>query len=367
VEFFRAGREKRYALAINDPRPLASASDVWRSAAQIATIGIFVLLFGAALYFCRPVLLPVVTAMVVGTTLAPVVKAGARYGVPTWVTAAALVLLLLTVVGLVATLIAAPVTQWIGRAPEIGDNIRHKLYVLDRPLGALRELYEVLAPANGNTVAVETSQIGMVTPVLAFVTPAVAEIVIFIATLIFFLAGQLDLRRYAASFFASREGKLRFIRIANDVEQNLAAYLGVVTVINGALGALVAIGAFLFGLPNPVIFGFLAALLNYIPYIGPACMVLILLGVGLVSFPSLGQALIAPAAFVGLTTLEGQFVTPAVLGRRLTLNPLTIFLSLAFWAWLWGPIGAFLAVPIAIIGLVTITHLFPGEESKIPE
>jgi predicted PurR-regulated permease PerM len=128
----------------------------------------------------------------------------------------------------------------------------------------------------------------------------------------------------------------------------------------------VAVGAWLLGLPSPVIFGFLAALLNYIPYIGPACMVFILFGAGLVSFPSLGQALMVPAAFVGLTTVEGQFLTPAILGHQLTLNPLTIFLSLAFWAWLWGPIGAFLAVPIAIIGLVTVTHLFP-DESKLPE
>jgi predicted PurR-regulated permease PerM len=367
VDFFRAGREKRYALAINDPHPLANASDVWRSAAQLATIGIFVLLFGAALYFCRPVLLPVVTAMVVGTTLAPVVKAGTKYDIPTWLTAVALVVLLLAVVGLIATLIAAPMTQWIGRAPEIGENIKQKLYVLDEPLGALRDLYDALMPSGGNAVAVESSQMAMVTPVLAFVTPAAVQIMVFVATLIFFLAGQLQLRRYTASFFTSREGKLRFIRIANDVEQNLAAYVGVVTVINGALGCVVAIGAWLFGLPNPAIFGFLAALLNYIPYIGPVCMVLILLGVGLVSFPSLGQALVAPAAFVALTTMEGQFVTPAILGRRLTLNPLTIFLSLAFWAWLWGPIGAFLAVPIAIIALVTITHLFPAEDSKIPD
>jgi predicted PurR-regulated permease PerM len=367
VDFFRPGRERRYALVINDPRPLASASHVWRSAAQLATIGIFVLLFGAALYFSRPVLLPVVTAMVVGTTLAPVVKAGTKYGVPTWVTAILLVLLLLAAVGLIVTLIAAPVTQWIGRAPEIGENIRQKLYVLDRPLAAFHDLYAALMPSGGNAVAVEASQISMVTPVLAFVTPAAVEMVVFVATLIFFLAGQLDLRRYTASFFASREGKLRFIRIANDIEQNLASYLRVVTVINIALGCVVAIGAWLFGLPNPAILGFLAGLLNYIPYIGPAVMVLILFAVGLVSFPSLGQALIAPASFVALTTLEGQFVTPAILGHQLTLNPLTIFLSLAFWAWLWGPIGAFLAVPIAIIGFVIVTHLFPAEDSKIPE
>jgi predicted PurR-regulated permease PerM len=106
--------------------------------------------------------------------------------------------------------------------------------------------------------------------------------------------------------------------------------------------------------------------LNYIPYIGPACMVVILLGIGLISFPSLGYALVPPAAFVVLTTLEGHVVTPAILGRQLVLNPLAVLIALAFWTWLWGPMGAFLAVPFTIIGLVTIGHLFPSDESKLP-
>jgi predicted PurR-regulated permease PerM len=86
-----------------------------------------------------------------------------------------------------------------------------------------------------------------------------------------------------------------------------------------------------------------------------------------VSFPSLGQAFIAPLAFVLLTTMEGHFITPTVVGRRVTLNPLLIFLALAFWTWMWGPIGAFLAAPLSIIGLVVVNHLVPSEDVKLPE
>ena len=114
----------------------------------------------------------------------------------------------------------------------------------------------------------------------------------------------------------------------------------VVSIINAALGVIVGVGAFLLGFPNPAIFGLAAAVLNYIPYVGPAVMVVILFGVGLVSFPS---AFVAPLAFVALTTAEGHFITPTIVGRRITLNPLLVFLALAFWTWLWGPIGAFLA------------------------
>ena len=103
----------------------------------------------------------------------------------------------------------------------------------------------------------------------------------------------------------------------------------------------------------------LAGVLNYIPYIGPACIVVILLGVGLVTFPDLIHALLPPVSFVVLTTIEGQIISPTVLGSRLPLSALAIFLSLVFWAWLWGPIGALLAVPLAIIGRVIFNHVLP--------
>ena len=366
LDFLRARRETRHALIISDPQPLPSTDDVWSSAAQMSTIGIFGILLVTCLYFGRPIVMPVAAAILIGMTFAPLMKRARDLGVSPWVTAIVLVVLMVAAAAIMVTLLAAPVAEWIARAPEIGANIKQKLYVFDRPLSALRELQDALLPGSGSGVAVQSSQISMVTPVLAFVTPAVAEVVIFIATLIFFLVGQMELRRYLASFFASRDAKLRFLRIASDIEQNLASYVATVTVINFTLGAVVAAGAWAFGFPNPVIFGVLAFLFNYIPYLGPACTLLTLLGVGLVTFPTLGYALLPPACFLGLTTLEGQIVTPMVLGHRLTLNPLAVFLAIAFWAWLWGPMGAFLAVPMLLVAMVIISHVFPPEDSKLP-
>jgi predicted PurR-regulated permease PerM len=371
VDFLRSPRERAKTPPVKEPvkepEPLEPVEDVWTPAAQMATVGIFVMLLVAALYLSRPVLLPVVAAMVIGTTLAPIVKAAARHHVSPWATAIVLGLVLIVAAAVAVTLLAAPVSEWIGKAPEIGAAIKQKLYVLDRPLAALRELQEVFLPSPGRTVAVEPSQLGMVTPVISVVTPAIIEVTLFFVTLVFFLATQFDFRRYTASFFTSRNAKLRFIRITKDIEEHLGSYVAVVTIINFGLGVVVAIGAWLFGFPSPIIFGVLAAVLNYIPYIGAACMTLILLGVALVTFPSLGLALIPPAAFVVVATIEGQFITPTVLGHRLTLNPLVVLLALAFWAWLWGPMGAFLAVPLTIVGLVTLQHLFPPDESKLPD
>ena len=361
MDFLRDRRDQGDA-----PEPLESIEDIWTVAAHVATVGIFVLLLGVCLYFLRPVLLPVSAALVIGTTLAPIVKAAARHRISPWATAIVLGALLLAVAGTTVTLLARPVSEWITRAPEIGALVKQKLYVLDPPLAALRELQEVIMPS-GNAVTIEPSQWGMVTPLLTFVTPAVIQVTLFFVTLIFFLATQIDFRRYMVSFFTTREGKLRYIRIANDIEEHLASYVSTVTIINFGLGVVVAIGAWLFGLPNPIILGLVAMALNYMPYIGAACTTVVLFCVGLVTFTSLGYALVPPAAFVGVATIEGQFITPTVLGHRLTLNPLAVLLALAFWAWLWGPMGAFLAVPLTIVILVTMTHLFPPDESKLPD
>jgi predicted PurR-regulated permease PerM len=365
VEYIRVSREARHPLIISDPQPVASVHGLWASAGQAANIGIFLLLLGGFFYIGRAILLPILIAAVVALTLAPLVKAAKRHGISPWITGILIVALGVGALALAATAVAGPVSQWIGRAPEIGASIKEKLAVFEPPLAALRELETTLfgsgaapqAPAPPNVVL----------PVVAFLTPAAGELLLFFATLLFFLVGEIELRAHLVSMFANHDAKLRFLRIMNDIEKNLAGYLAVVTIINAVLGTIVALGAWLVGLPNPAIFGVLAAVLNYVPYVGPAIMVVALFGVGLVTFPSLGHALLAPAGLIALTTAEGHFITPTIIGRRTALNPLLVILGLAFWTWMWGPIGAFLAVPLSIVGLVISNHLFPAEEVKLPD
>jgi predicted PurR-regulated permease PerM len=368
VEYFRARREVHHALVISDPSPVDSVHTMWAAAGQAATIGIFLLLLGAFLYIGRAFVLPVLAAGVVALTLAPLVKAAKARGVPPWISALFILLIAVGVISLIVTAVAGPVSQWIGRAPEIGASIKEKLAVLDAPLASLGELQKALAGGQGALqVSEPTSPSNVVLPVVAFVTPAAGELLLFFATLLFFLVGQSELRTHAMAMFGEREAKLRFLKIMRDIERNLAGYLTVVTIVNTALGMIVALGAWLIGLPNPIIFGVLAGLLNYVPYVGPAIMVIVLFGVALVTFPSLGQACIAPLGLIALTTTEGHFVTPTIIGRRLTLNPLLVFLALAFWTWMWGPIGALLAVPLSIIGLVIFNHLIPSDNVDLPD
>ncbi len=364
MEYIRAKRATRYALVISDPRPVGSIGGLWSSAGQAASIGVFLLLFGAFLYVGRTILLPILIAAVVSLTLAPLIRAAERRGISPWITAIVVVLLALGALALAAMVLAGPIGEWIGRAPEIGAIIKQKLAVLQTPLAALRRLETELF---GSEAAGPAPPPNVVLPVVAFITPAAGQLLLLFGTLLFFLVGQSGLRTRLALLFSGHEAKLRFLRIVNDIEKNLAGYLALVTVINAAVGTVTAFGAWLIGLPDPAIFGLVAAVLNYIPYVGPAIVVVVLFAVGLVSFPSLGHALIAPCGFIGLTTLEGHFITPAIVGRRITLNPLMVVLALAFWTWMWGPIGAFLATPLSIIGLVVFSHLFPPDEVKLPD
>jgi predicted PurR-regulated permease PerM len=366
VDNIRANREARRALIISDPLPVDSVNTMWASAGRGAIIGIFLLLLVAFLYFGRPILLPVLAAAVLALTLAPAIKTAKRFGIPTWVTAILILLFGFGALSLLAMALAHPVSEWIGRGPEIGASLKDKLAVLDQPLGALHELETSLFGDNTG-VSVNTPASNVVLPVLAFVTPAAGELVLFFTTLLFFLVGEIELRNEFVTLFGNRDSKLRFLKIMRDIERNLAGYLAVVTLVNIGVAIIVSLGAWLIGFPNPLIFGLLAGLFNYVPYIGPAAMVVVLFGVGLVTFPSLAHALIAPLGLIALATLEGHLITPTLVGRRLTLNPLVLFLALAFWTWMWGPLGALLAAPLSIIGLVVVNHLFPADDDRLPE
>jgi predicted PurR-regulated permease PerM len=361
LEIVRPARGSRATLAITDPQPVPQVSTLWRTAAQAATIGIFVILMIAGLEFARPVFLPAVSAFVVTMMLGPVSAQAVRAGVPSLVTAVVLWLLVIAVFYGVIVLLSAPAVEWIGKAPDISRTIQEKLRVLDRPLAALQDMRNALLPSDTKT-GVGFDLMSIVQPAVTVVTPAIGEVFIFFGTLFFMLVGRAQLRRVLVVFFDDREARLRTLKIMNDIEHNLTGYMSMVAIINFLVGTAACVIAFAVGLPNPIAWGVLGFILNFIPYIGALLMEAGLFFVGLVTFPSLTHVLVAPLVYAAFATIEGHFITPSLIGRRLTLNPLTVFLSLVFWTWLWGPVGAFLAVPLLIMGLVAVGHLFPADE-----
>ena len=357
-------------LESRDASPLEDSAGFWRAVAQAATVLMAVLALGAFLYFAGTLVVPVLAAIAVGMTFGPVIGYATKRGVPAWVMAIVSILVLIAAANVAIIMLAQPITELMARAPELGTAIKEKLLLLDRPMAAFYELQTALGLGLGRP-SVDVSQSRVIEGVVTVVTPAAVQfamqLVLFFGTLFFFIIGRDEFRKYTVNWFATREGRLRALKILNDIEDNLGGYLFVVTAINLSLGVVTFVMAYLLGLPAPLLWATLAFSLNYIPYVGAAIMHVLLFVIGLLTFPTLWGALLPPLLFILITTIEGQFLTPAIVGRQvLSIHPLSIFLGIAFWAWMWGPMGAFLATPILIAGRVVYDHVYPQHKTELP-
>lgn len=331
-----------------------------------ALAGLLLIAVVAVLYVAKAFFLPVVMAIVAGTMLSPAATFLEQRRVPRAVGAVLIVTAVTAMAAFVFALIAAPVMQWSSRLPELGAQLKEKMHVFDRPLALWQELQTMVGGSEG-LPSVPLPKIEWVQPTLEFLSPTFAEFLLFFATLILFIASWRDLRRALIMNFGERDARLRTLRILNEIEVHLGNYLLTVTVINIGVGVAAGIVCAVTGMPNPAGLGALAAALNFIPIIGPVAMFVILAVVGVIAFPTLGGGLAAAIAFGGITFLEGHFVTPTIIGRRLALNALAVFVALAFWTWLWGPMGAFLSSPLLIVGLILKEHLLPENSPQLPQ
>lgn len=331
-----------------------------------ALAGLLLIAVVTVLYVARAFFLPVVMAIVAGTMLSPAASFLERRRVPRAVGAVLIVIAVTALVTFVFALIAAPAMEWSSRLPELGAQLKDKLHVFDRPLALWKELQTMMGGSEG-LPGFQLPKFEWVQPTLEFLSPTFAEFLLFFATLILFIASWRDLRRALIMTFGDRNARLRTLRILNEIEVHLGNYLLTVTVINVGVGIAAGIVCAVTGMPNPAGLGALAATLNFIPIIGPVAMFVVLAVVGLVAFPTIGGGLIAALAFGGITFLEGHFVTPTIIGRRLALNALAVFIALAFWTWLWGPMGAFLSSPLLIVGLILKEHLVPENSPQLPQ
>jgi predicted PurR-regulated permease PerM len=331
-----------------------------------ALVALLVIVVIVGLYLARAFFLPITMAFIVGTMLSPAASFLERYRIPRAV--AAVLIVAAASAGTVFTigLIASPVMEWSSKLPELGSILKEKMHVFDRPLALWQQLQSMLGGPDTLTTF-HLPKIDWVQPTLEFLSPTFAEFLLFIATLILFIASWRELRRAMIMNFGDRPARLRTLRILNEIEEHLGNYLLMVTMINIGVGIVTGLICAVTGMPNPAGLGAMAAILNFIPIIGPVAMFAVLVVVGLVAFPTIGAGLLAPALFAAMTFLEGHFLTPMIVGRRLALNALAVFLALAFWTWLWGPMGAFLSSPLLIVALIVKEHLMPPDAPQLPE
>ena len=357
--------------SLADSKPLPDSKvelpPVIRRAEVVAfsLVALLIICVVAVLYVAKAFFLPVVMAFVVGTMLAPAARVLEQHRIPRAVSAVMIVAAACAVVAFMVGLIAAPVIEWSARLPELGSLMKDKLHVFDGPLRLWQQLQGAIGGESLPSASFQLPKIEL-QPTVEFLSPTFAEFLLFLVTLILFIATWRDLRRGLVMTFADHESRLRTLRILNSIEEHLGGYLLMVTVINLGVGVATGIICALTGMPNPAALGALAATLNFIPIIGPVFMFVILTVVGVIAFPTLAGGLLGPALFAGMTFLEGHFLTPVIVGRRLELNALAVFIALAFWTWLWGPMGAFLASPILIVALIIKVHLMPDDSPQLP-
>jgi predicted PurR-regulated permease PerM len=331
-----------------------------------ALVSLLVICMVAVLYVAKAFFLPITMAFIVGTMLSPAASLLERCKIPRALGAVLIVSAVSAAVAFMVGLISSPVMEWSSRLPELGAMLREKLHVFDRPLALWQELQGMVGGYN-TLSSFQMPKFEWVQPTLEFLSPTFAEFLLFIATLILFIASWKDLRRALIMTFGDRTARLRMLRIINEIEEHLGSYLLMVTMINVGIGVATGLICAFARMPNPAGLGALAATLNFIPIIGPVAMFVVLTVVGIIAFPTITGGLIAPLAFAVLTFLEGHFITPTIVGRRLSLNALAVFLALAFWTWLWGPMGAFLSSPLLIVALIVKEHLMPVNSPQLPE
>jgi predicted PurR-regulated permease PerM len=320
-------------------------------AAIVALVGLFILALFAVLYVARAFVVPIVLAMQLALVLSPVVRAFRRLGLPGPVGAALVLLGLLAAVGAGFFVLAGPTGTWMEKVPESFRMVEYRIRDLRKPVEAVRraadEVEKMAAdPASPRPPVVEVKNHDAMNTLVSGTHTLLAGLGLAALALYFLLAwGDLFLRKLIR-MLPTLTDKKRAVEIARETKRQVSAYLLTITLINALLGAAVGGAVWLLGVPNPALWGAMAFVLNFIPFLGPLTGVVVLGVVAVVTLPGLGHALLVPAVYFLLHSVEANIITPLALSRRLTLNPLVMLLWLSLWFWLWGIPAAILAVPM---------------------
>lgn len=333
---------------------------------QKSIVGLFVLALLGALYLARVVVLPLLLAFLFSLLLAPLVRALRHLKIPRWIASALVVLGLVAFAGGLLYYLASPAAEWMDRAPRSLDRVERKLRELKEPVEkvsrATEQVERMTDMEGGGDSGVQKVQVAeepLSGSLIQVTLTAVSATAVTLVLLYFLLnTGDIFLRKVAA-IQRNAENRHRVIEIARRLEQDVSAYLLTITLINVGLGVAVGLALWWLDMPNPVLWGTMACLLNFVPYLGAMVGVVVVAVVAMLSFDTAGAALWPPLAYLALTALEGSFVTPTIVGQRLTLNPLMIFAGIIFWGWMWGVAGALLAVPLLAVFKIVCDQVEP--------
>jgi predicted PurR-regulated permease PerM len=330
---------------------------------SLANTGLFVLAAFYTLYFAREFFLPIVLAVLLDFLLSPIIRGLKRARVPEPLGAALVILGLLGAVGGAAYGLAAPAKDWVQKLPGSVREAQTRLRDLRKPVEQVSKTAQQVEQATKiNDGGAKTQEVVVKGPSLTErlfgTTQSIVSGALEVLILLYFLlaAGDLFLQKLIKVLPQFRDKK-KAVAIARETEASISTYLVTISLVNLGLGLAVAGVMFLLKMPSPLLWGFLAAVAEFVPYIGATAMIGLLSLAGLVTFNQVGHAFLVPAAYVGVNIVQSQFLSPLILGHRLTLNPVAIFIGLVFWFWIWGVPGAFVAVPLIATFKIFCDHI----------
>lgn len=331
--------------------PVIVLSDADRR--SIAIAGIFVLLLLYAVYFASALLIPVTIALLLSMLFSPVVRIGARFSIPAPVSAAVTVLITLIVLISIIYGLSGSAREWVERVPVNFFRIEKIVETVKEPIEKLRNATDrveaVTEIANNKPVEVRIERPGVAEQFLTGTPQVMASIGIVVMLLYFLLASGDTFVRKTVEVVPALKDKKRIVEILRSIQADVSYYLVMLTILNVSMGSAVALVCWMVGIPNPVLWGVVVALLSFAPFAGSAVISIILSFVGLLSLGNIAFALTPVAVYLVVMLLVSNLVIPYVIGNRLALSPVAIFLSIIFWGWMWGVIGALLAVPLLAV------------------
>lgn len=300
--------------------------------------------------------LPTTAALVIAVALVPILEWLERRGVPSGVAALTCVLLFLIAANVALAAIVVPATEFFRRLPERIDRIQMNIAPLidfyssfERYLNRTVQHLAASGPIRTPATAAVAPPSSILELAASFAPSVIVQVFFGILVVFFFLSGWTRLRRKTITSRASFGGAMATARVIQDVVDDTSAYLGTITIINLSLGLFIAGVLWMMGMPYPLMWGGIVALLNYVPYFGPITAALLLALGGLMTFHDIWVALVPAFAMIACHLIEANVVTPLIVGHRLTINPIMILVSISFWSWVWGTAGTLLAVPLLII------------------
>jgi predicted PurR-regulated permease PerM len=321
-----------------------------RNLQSLLLFGIFLIMFFYTLYFTGEIVLPIIFSIILYLVLQPAMRAFAKLWIPKTISAVLVIFILFGALAALGFTLSGPAASWVSKAPDSLSRLESRLFFIKAPIAQLqsatKQVEKIAEGTPADTPSVTVSGPGLGSFLLAGTRSTLVGLGTTMVLLFFLLvSGDLFLRRFV-EILPTLSNKKQVVEITREIERNISVYLATVSLMNLAVGVATSIATYFLGLSDPILWGTMAFLLNFVPILGPLCGVAILFLAGLLTFGTIWHSLLPAGIYLAIHILEGETLTPMLLARRFVLNPVLVIVALVFWYWMWGVPGALVAVPM---------------------